>query len=66
MSIEQIYKLYFDNNEIDTPEGEAALDTAEHDNDQFKAIAEGLNSSHRAGFIAGFRAAASLMKEALA
>lgn len=66
MNIEQIYKLYFDSNEIETPEGEAALDVAGDDDNQLDAIAAGLNSSHRAGFIAGFRAAASLMKEALA
>lgn len=65
MSIEQIYKLYFDSNEIETPEGGAALDIAGND-DQLDTIAAGLNSSHRAGFVAGFRAAAKLMKEALA
>ena len=63
MTIEQIYKQFMQEHDTNTNEGEAALSMAEHNDIQFDAIAAGLDSSHRAGFFAGFRAAMQIMQE---
>ena len=63
MTIEQIYQQFVQNNDTDTAEGERALDVAGDNNEQFDLIGAGLNSKHKAGFFAGFRAAMQLMQE---
>lgn len=63
MIIEEIYKQFMREHDTNTNEGEEALSMAEHNDSQFDAIAAGPDSSHRAGFFAGFRAAVQLMQE---
>lgn len=63
MSLEEIYKAFVQEHDAETEEGEKALSTADDNPEQFDAIAAGLNSAHRAGFMAGFRTAFQLARE---
>lgn len=60
MNIKEIYRLFVETHDTDTEAGEAAM-LAAGDNDYLAdLISEGLESKHRAGFEAGFRAAMRL------